>query len=75
MRNCRQPVNRLVMMRKRGVSGPLVQNVGGGMCAKSVGSYLDANGPGYSTPPGIHNVVHDGDNVIHGLDNVIYTQE
>ena len=40
-------VNRLLMMRNRGLGGPLMQNIGGGVCAKSVGSYLSPNGPGY----------------------------
>ena len=47
MGRCRTPVNRLLMMRKRGLAGPGFQNVGSGVCAKSVGSYLDVNGPGY----------------------------
>ncbi len=31
-------MNRLLMMRTRGLSGPLMQNIGGGMLAKSTGN-------------------------------------
>ena len=72
---CRGPVNRLLMMRGRNLCGPVVQNVGNGVCAKSVGAFYAANGPGgHGIPPGQHNVIHNADNVIHGTDNVIHTQ-
>ena len=51
VKRCRGPVNRLLMLRKRGLGGPVFQNVGGGVCAKSVGAYLDENAPGSGVRP------------------------
>ena len=45
MARCRGPVDRLIMMRKRGLGGPFFQNVGNGLCVKSVGAAYDVNGP------------------------------
>lgn len=59
MGRCRGPVNRLLMMRKRGLCGPAFQNVGGGVCAKSAGAYYDVNGPG----SGFSHELTIGDNV------------
>ena len=67
MARCRGPVNRLLMMRKRGLGGVAFQNVGSG-CMRSVGAFHDANGPLSLTG----NVIHGTDNVINGTDNVIH---
>lgn len=54
MMRCPHPINRILLMRKKNLCGPLFQNIG--VCAKSVGAYRDANGPGsemviYKTEP------------------------
>jgi hypothetical protein len=41
---CRSPVNRLLLMRKRNLCGPMFQNIGGGVCAKSVGPFIESSG-------------------------------
>lgn len=43
---CPGPLNRILLMRKKNLCGPLFQNIGNGVCAKSVGAFWDANGPG-----------------------------
>ena len=47
MGRCRSPVNRLVMMRKKGISSPYFQNAGSA-CVKSVGVEYDG---GIAIPP------------------------
>lgn len=37
---CRGPINRLLMMRKRGIGGTFFQRVGASLCAKSVGHWI-----------------------------------
>ena len=44
MARCRGPANRLIMFRKKGLSGPFAQNVGGGMCVKTMGNAYDVGG-------------------------------
>jgi hypothetical protein len=43
---CPRPGNKLVMLRTSGVQGPFAQHVGKGVCAKGVGNYYRAGGPG-----------------------------
>lgn len=43
---CPRPINRLVMMRTKGLSGATFQNVGAGVCVKGPGSYYGVGGPG-----------------------------
>ncbi len=44
MARCRGPANRLIMFRKKGLSGPFFQNAGGGMCIKTMGNAFDVGG-------------------------------
>ena len=44
MARCRGPVNRLIMLRKKGISGPFFQNTGS-VCVKGMGNAFDAGGP------------------------------
>ena len=46
--NCRGPLQPLVMLRARGLSGPFFQNVGG-RCVHSSGNYWGVGGPGADT--------------------------
>ena len=54
MGRCRTPVNRILMMRKRNLCGPMFQRVAPNLCAKSVGSFYDVNGPGSASLPAFY---------------------
>ena len=41
---CKGPVNRIVMMRSRGMNGPFFQNIGKGRCIHSAGNFIGAFG-------------------------------
>lgn len=44
-RRCPRPINRLVMLRTKGLEGPRFQNTGSG-CVKGQGNYYGVGGPG-----------------------------
>ena len=54
--NCRGPINRLVMLKKKGIGGPFYQRVAPGVCVAAPGSYYDVGGPG-AGPRAIYGVV------------------
>lgn len=46
MKYCRGPVNRLLMMRAKGINGPFFQHTTPGTCVKSAGNYWAPGMPG-----------------------------
>ena len=44
MKRCAGPVNRILMMRTRGLNGPFFQNVGNNVCARSLGNFIATGG-------------------------------
>ena len=58
IRRCRGPVNRLIMHRTKGLSGPNFQHAGGGVCIKGAGNYWAPGMPG-SGPQAVYGVVID----------------
>ncbi len=45
--HCPRPINRLLMMRKSGLMGPMFQQVAPGVCARSTGAFHDVGGGGH----------------------------